>query len=1528
MDLMVSPVKFSSTAERWVRQRGSGDGDDPPFEIDGEGFFREPDLNSGGWMRPADAAGHGAWVLLGEPGAGKTTAFTELVPEGERDSLPDPGEAGTLWLTGAELDSVQAVDNRLGDHLKALPLVSDGDAGAGPPSLRIVIDQLDESAYLPNFPGWLKRHLRGRDTRNLRIWLACRTADYPSALTDVLTAALGTCALGDLAPLSRKDAESLVDGTGIDVDGFFPAVINSGAGVLASVPLTLMVLLNAHQQDPAAIARGPLALFRLGVKVIADVHAPEKAGKQSSTVEQRVAIASRIATHLLLSGRRAVHFHSLGTTADHTVPLGSVVGASEIAGAGAFEVTKAAVEETLATALFDRRHSPVAPFAHSSFAAFLAAQHLAARLAEPDPMPRRQLEELFLVSAPDEDSAAIPEHLRETAAWLIAHEPEQMRWLAVTDPEGLVAHANLIVCQHTRAAMVEKLLERADRIELGERSWIRSRWELGHAGIGEQLGPVLSAAVESPDEWTSYARARLAIRLARDSDIPGLADPLLRVVETPQWPVSLRQSAAKAAMALAPDEPTFARLREVLGGLLPSEADYADGSPVGAESPLELVGTLLNLLWPEHIDFADVAPHIRPVPAHSMIGMYWLQVHEFPRRVADSDLPALLDCTEAVLAKYGVQLESPDPDALHEDVDEVPTISSTPVPWILTWENARSLQDFALPVADRVLGSAHAEELLGRVAPILLWFLSGSKTMSMPLAVDLVGEDDEAESDATRTLRRSLAEALIRAARKRDPERLSYWIYKVVAGWGNPSLSANRNVPPGFRRGKRARLLDADDAHWVASRQEHFDAAGDSLLATNLSDLAAGLAQPAQETPPMQAVELWKDAEPFASLQRERLDKAVKGDATAFWHWVKYLSVDPLTGQWTSAHSWRAVSYAGASLWPEDELRTKLGTAASLYINNQTDDREEWLGLTGDHRAEAGMLALTHLVTEGHDEGAVPAETGLATISAEAWGNWAGAILDNVDRFGASDHHDQALLDRVALCAPDQLASAVNQYVRTRLARSQTVLRFQYLPPVLSGLLTELADELDSALRTPPTPDTTPDSDGETTPTVVTQGPIVLPTSTAARESAIITWAAILQLPVGLNDPRAIKLAIDTIAAHQTHPHPETGLKLAASAARLLLEFDAPGHWTLVQEQISGSPAFARALAAHCAQRDVRHTITNSLDERALSQLYDWLVTTCPPETEVYGPGFTAVTAEHEMHHWRREAIQALGNRGTNEAVAELRGLTLRYPTLLDIQAALHEARRRAQAKMVNLLTPAEVAILLNDSSRRVVRTAGQLADVLIDTLEQIERDISSHPNVLWDCERADRSKGDASRSRLKLVWRPKVEGTVSTYIAHELNLRLGKRRVVINREVVIRPTDAGDSGERPDIKIDILGTEVGVPNPTEVTVPIELKGSWHRDVLTAQQTQLAVRYLEDLNTTDGVYLVAWFALEHWNIPPAKDGRRSKAAKHISAVELLETLRTQADDIQVATGRRTRPFVMVVPRATSPDDRIMKSAKR
>lgn len=1465
---MARHVKFGVTVDRWVRLRQSDEVADPPFVLDERGFLASSADQPDRLIRPTAAAVTGGWVLLGEPGAGKTTAFKSALGQDLPDAVPFPGEAGVVWVDGAELGDAAWAEELIGAHLKALP--ANTDTGSGPAAgLTVVIDQLDESPFILRLAQWLRRCLVGRDVRTLRVWVACRTAEYPAGLTKVLEDLLGSCMVGDLAPLTRDDVVELVTSTGEDAAVFLDAVTASAVGVLASIPLTLKVLLSAYCKDPASLREEPRRIFELGMSALADEHDDDRTRAWSvTTVEQRVAIAARIATHLLLSGRRAIHIRWAGNQSDEAIPLGELVGASEVAGAGPFEVTKAMVEETLATALFSRTAGGTAVFAHSSFAAFLAARHLAARVRAEVPIPQRQLAGVFLVSAPDEDTAAIPEHLREAAAWLLAHCPEDVEWLVAADPEGLVAHTGVITSPTLRALLVDGLLRRADRIELSDRSWQRARWQLTHPGLAAQLSDVLTSLADArTDEWTDFARARLAVRLAHEASLPDLAEPLLVVVEDPRWSVVVRLRAVKAAMN-ASTALAVPRLRALLAELTPSIA----GEPAATTAEHDgneqdrLVATVLQVLWPDHLPLREVLPHIRPVNALTTDGNYWAQVHDFPRHVADPDLPELVTFAEKTLRTHGVVLNTLDSGSTSEEPDIDSAAVNIALPEYLSHEHIGDLKTFTVPIIDRVLASSTARRYLTRIARILLWFLPTSTRIPLPKPVDLVNDDDGREREATTQLRRNLAEALIVTSYDSSiSDRHTYWLYLINSRWGNPGYGIDRDVPPGTRRARRTILLDASDADWAVRRAEHHQVAENTDLADMFTMVARHLTTP--NSGPDTADErddFWEEADAFAAKQRNYLDLAADGDTDAFCRLAQFLSRNPRTGRRERISSWKATDYPGAVLWSKEDLDARLHVAAQHYVRNEHDHRQDWLGTnTTDWRAYAGYLALASLYTRERPANTPSDEkTAFVDLPDERWAAWVGAIIQYTDSFASRvTELDRFLLDQAVQHARTELATALEQYVRTIVSHAKSRLQLPSLPLPMVPTLTKLAVELDTALRSPPTQTT---SAGKTTSTPILDEPITVDPHSRDHPNVAEAWADLLYQPLRAADNTATELALTTITNRSHHPSPDIGEAMAVAAARTLLVTDPAQHWPTIHSVVATSPDFGRDLAFGCVAHERTRDITESLDETALTQAYRWLTTVSPPETETHTLGWREVTPDHEVQDWCGEVVAALARHATAEAVNCLRGLVADFPTRLDLQAALLDTRRGVQAKSATQLTASQVTALLNDNTRRVVRTAAQLAEVVIDTLDAIAADLHTHSNLLWNCERIPRPVNAPPGTRRQLRWRPKLEGALGSYLAHELRLRLDRNRVVVNREVVVHPTDEGDSGERPDILIEAGSPDNHTAECRTIRIPLEIKGAWHDDVHTAHATQLA-HYIHYLNTTAGVYVVGWYPLEHWD---------------------------------------------------------------
>ncbi|MGA2829272.1 MAG: hypothetical protein ABSF03_24530, partial [Streptosporangiaceae bacterium] len=110
----------------------------------------------------------------------------------------------------------------------------------------------------------------------------------------------------------------------------------------------------------------------------------------------------------------------------------------------------------------------------------------------------------------------------------------------------------------------------------------------------------------------------------------------------------------------------------------------------------------------------------------------------------------------------------------------------------------------------------------------------------------------------------------------------------------------------------------------------------------------------------------------------------------------------------------------------------------------------------------------------------------------------------------------------------------------------------------------------------------------------------------------------------------------------------------------------------------------------------------------------------------------------------------------------------------------------------------------------------------------------------------------------------------------------LAERQVIVNREVqILRP---GLDGQRTDIHVQANPSRTEL-DPRPLTVIIECKGCWNKDLDTALSTQLVAKYLSIPDGNAGIYMVGYFDNARW------DHKKNPGREH--AAHKLEELRRE-----------------------------------
>lgn len=1415
------------------------------YGVDDDGF-----LSIRPWSRPtgyraiSEISSTESLAVLGEPGIGKSTAIEQLVAR----------DRAVVFVRLAEAVDVRTLDDLLG--LSGTGRVQD--------ETTLVLDGVDECP-LP-----AKALIRRVDTAlraglATRVVVGCRTADWVDGLEDTLSAALGQFALVEMLPLSRDDVAFLAGTRGVDSRMFLRAVRRSSAVPLATLPLSLDLLLSIFQAR-SGLPESPAELYHQGLMLLAgDPDAARaKDKKPPGTDAQRFAVAARIAAFLMLCGRGAV---ATGPRpGDSDLATGSFVGGGERLPAGEFPVTPELVDGTLSTALFAGRGPKRLGLVHASFAAYLTARYLTMRHVS-----EQQLRAL-LTRTSSLGRTSVPARLRETAGWLVALDAERNEWLIDVDPDSIAAHSGLVTSHVLRARLVDYLLGASD-LNL-EKS--RRRWRLGHPDLAEQLRPVLRtpllADVRVTSEPAVPGAAVVAAEIARRARDTRLVPDLVDLLACPAVDMDVRTAVAYALLDL--DRPAAtAALRVVLEEVVAHpEHDPED----------DLRGIALDALWPANLSASELVTFLI-VPRGDALGAYQQFLVGSVRELDDEGIEEVVRACDEWLA------HTPHHSSADDEVD--------------LWPQPNVVRPLLHHLGDEGGGGA-VEELLHRAmsspllaryetsaAALLAAFVRQHGWFDMPEPPPVVAP--RAESDATATSRRAVIEAALHhlpvewAWLLASPMPLSLTGLPTVFSPG-PAFVGHDDLDWLFGLGRgdlaphaaaliRRVFRPEDTGHheiaWQHRAEPLFaNSVGPWFDAIEVTGEAARSMR--EEFDPSWR---WLDAAGRPALLRDLWAQCQAGEPGVFADLCDGLQAGPVTADSGPFHD-------DITTWGDYHLlnanREELLTVALAYLTDVrvwSSDGLEWE--RDSSRLIAGYVALAAFARDPDED------RHLVSLPDAVWRCWIPAVLWYPTVREADPVVHRAILSEAVRRLPDVCVEETLGYVEARAMDARPV---RSVAPLDELYDEALGDRLLVVLR------------------------LVLDRLASAQPDESDHWEY-PQIDVARGNARRLGGFLrsrqhaataayidDVLGAGATSEYARADARIAAALV-VLDDFDA-SRWSGIFDQMRADEDFGFGLAYDLARRDDEERIPRLLDAQQLADLWRWLKERSDsPAAQHADFRPWDPDGDQRIRHWRFPVLTELARRDTSESLHALAALAAAYPHDSELSAALDDAEARERERSWLGPDPDELGALLADARRTIVHDDDALYRAVLASLERFARRLDQVGQLLWNEVRAD----DGSR------WRPKYEADVSAALRDHFEQEFGNH-VVVNREVLVRQTTGAGHG----LSVDVLVTGASAHGRADTRLPrcpIEVKGSWHRELITAVETQLVNDYARSSGATRAVYVCAWYSVDEWN--DESDPRRAIAASRNRASTARE-LTAVAERLSATRDVLVSAVVFDVPRPT------------
>ena len=547
----------------------------------------------------ADAA---AYVLIAEPGAGKTTAFES--------------EAASPGREYETVSRFRTYDDKPEWHDKTLFLDGLDESRAGVLDGRTPLNDIQRKLYRLGCPPFR---------------LSCRCADWMAAtdrkrLKEVSPD--GTVIVLRLDPLSERNVKDILANTyGVeDTDGFIKTARDRGVKELLKNPQNLKLLAESVLRGKWPDSRKEM--FQEACRWLVREPNPEHlaANPSNADIGPLIEAAGRLCAVQLLSGTAGY------TLPDRAEPDDTYPSLAKVDG----EAT-GRMRQVLGTRLFvGTSEGKLAP-THRQIAEFLAAQYVSGLLDGGLSLER------ILALITGFDGELVPS-FSNFVSWLAVHNKRSRNRLSQLDPSGLIYAGD----RTTYSTKEKRDIVRNLRRESYWNPWCNRGFSRS-PGIGVIVSPELEDTFREilsegkrDHEHQSYVMHLLQM-LADGEPLPALSEVLERIVRDPSWNQGVRCAALDVLTAY------HARGRLGADALTRMLTEIEHGSLDDPQD--ELFGILLKALYPKVLSAVGLQVYLReprmPV-AHGEYASFWTR--HVP---SESTLEQLADLLDGIAANFG-----------------------------------------------------------------------------------------------------------------------------------------------------------------------------------------------------------------------------------------------------------------------------------------------------------------------------------------------------------------------------------------------------------------------------------------------------------------------------------------------------------------------------------------------------------------------------------------------------------------------------------------------------------------------------------------------------------------------------------------------------------------------------------------------------------------------------------------------------------------------------------------------------------